>query len=149
MNYALRKANPSDAKRIEELFVHMLRTIYNTNEVKGYEPGYLDKFFYSKKDWICVAEDRGRIISFISIEVYEDEGFIYLDDLVVEKEYRNKGIGTNLILRAEEYAKEIGIREIQFHVLNTNTKAYKLYERLGYTKDILEDSYFRMTKLLN
>ena len=33
---------------------------------------------------------------------------------------------------AEGYAKEIGIQHILFHVEKSNTKAFQLYERLGY-----------------
>ena len=44
MDYVYRKATISDSERIAELFEEMLRTIYHTQEVEGYENGYLDKF---------------------------------------------------------------------------------------------------------
>ena len=49
MEFIYRKAEKSDAKRIAELFEEMLRTIYHTDDVKGYEDGYLDKFFFKRK----------------------------------------------------------------------------------------------------
>ena len=55
MNYSIRKAVPSDEKRIRELFVEMLRSIYHTDEVDEYENGYLDKFFSDGEDVIFVA----------------------------------------------------------------------------------------------
>ena len=45
MKFEYRKAELSDSKRIAELFIEMLRTIYKTNDVDGYENGYLDKYF--------------------------------------------------------------------------------------------------------
>ncbi len=37
-----------------------------------------------------------------------------------------------LIHEAENYAQEIGIQHILFHVEKSNTEAFRLYERLGY-----------------
>ncbi|MCR5147890.1 MAG: GNAT family N-acetyltransferase [Eubacterium sp.] len=37
-----------------------------------------------------------------------------------------------MIYKAEDYAKELGLKDILFHVAKTNTSALRLYERLGY-----------------
>ena len=97
MKFEYRKAELSDSKRIAELFIEMLRTIYNTNDVDGYENGYLDKFFSESEDLIYVAELDKEVVAFLSIEVYKDDGYVYLDDLSVTEKYRDKGIGTKLI----------------------------------------------------
>ena len=146
MDYILRKAKSADAIRIEELFVKMLEAIYHTDDVEGYETGYLDKFFLDKEDWICVAEYENDVVAFLSIEVHKDEDYIYLDDLSVAEGYRKKGIGTKLIHAAEKYAKEIGIAKIVFHVEKTNEAAYRLYSKLGYCKGADEGSRIRMNK---
>ena len=146
MDYVLRKAKPDDTIRIEELFVEMLKTIYHTDDVEGYEPGYLDKFFSDKEDWICVAEYENDVIAFLSIEVHRDEDFVYLDDLSVAEGCRNKGIGTKLIHAAEKYAEEIGLSKIVLHVEKANEDAYRLYSRLGYSVDADEGSRIRMNK---
>lgn len=139
MIWKLRKATEADFDRINELFIEMLQTIYNTEDVKGYSNGDLDRFFENREEWICVAiDEEENIIAFLSIEVHhEDKGFVYLDDLSVTNQYRNKGIGTELIKNAEAYAKDIKIHSIRFHVEKSNVKAFRLYERLGYK--IFED----------
>ncbi len=138
MSWIFEKAEKKDSDRINELFMEMLETIYHTDQVNGYEDGALDRFFDGRDEWICVAVDEGKIIAFLSIEVHhEEEDYIYLDDLSVTAAYRSRGIGTTLIQRAEGYAKEIGIREIYFHVEKSNTDAFRLYQRLGC--DIFED----------
>ena len=96
MKFEYRKAELSDSKRIAELFIEMLRTIYNTNDVDGYENGYLDKFFSESEDLIYVAELDKEVVAFLSIEVYKDDGYVYLDDFSVTEKYRDKGIGTKL-----------------------------------------------------
>ena len=146
MDYVLRKAKSADTIRIEELFVEMLKAIYHTDDVEGYETGHLDKFFLGKEDWICVAEYEHDVVAFLSIEVHRDENYIYLDDFSVAEECRNKGIGTKLIHAAEKYAEEIGITRIVFHVEKVNEDAYRLYSRLGYSEDTYEGSRIRMNK---
>ena len=146
MDYVLRKAEAADTIRIEELFIEMLQAIYHTDDVEGYEAGYLEKFFSDKEDWICVAEYENDVVAFLSIEVYRDEDYIYLDDLSVTEGCRNQGIGTELIHTAEKYAEEIGITKIVFHVEKANEDAYRLYSRLGYSEDADEGSRIRMSK---
>ena len=146
MKYVLRKAISADTIRIEGLFVEMLKAVYHTDDTEGYETGYLDKFFSDKEDWICVAEYENEVVAFLSIEVYRDEDHIYLDDLSVAEDCRNKGIGTALIHAAEKYAAEIGIAKIVLHVEKANEDAYRLYLRLGYIEDADEGSRIRMNK---
>ena len=146
MDYILRKAKSADTTRIEELFIEMLRAIYHTDDVEGYEAGYLNRFFLDKEDWICVAEYENNVIAFLSIEVHRDNDSIYLDDLSVAEKWRNKGIGTKLIHAAEKYAEEIGIAKIVFHVEKENVNAHRLYLRLGYSEATDEGSRIRMNK---
>ena len=132
MAYSIRKAVQEDEQSICELFMEMLRTIYHTEDVQGYEPGYLDRFWKNGEDIILVAE-VDVVIAYLSVEVHREEaGYIYLDDLSVTEEKRGNGIGTSLIHKAEDYAKELGISDILLHVEKTNTSALRLYERLGY-----------------
>ena len=133
MIYTYRKAETKDSDKINQLFIEMMQTIRGTDQVNGYNDGYLDKFFDGRDEWISVAVYDDEIIAFLSIEVHhEDKEYIYLDDLSVTKQHRNNGIGTKLIRNAEEYAKEINIPVVCFHVEKTNTNAFRLYQRLGY-----------------
>lgn len=147
MEWRIRKAVKTDESKIKELFIEMLQTIYSKNTVDGYEEGYLDKFFDGHEDWICVAEVNDSIAAYLSIEVHhEQEHYIYLDDLSVSKTYRNYGIGTELIKTAENFAKEMDISTIVFHVEKSNKSAFRLYERLGYSIMSDEGTRFRMVK---
>ena len=64
----------------------------------------------------------------------EDEakaGEFYIDSLAVSLPYRNQGVGTALIEKAKEMAKEKGIGVVTLAVEPEN-RAKKLYERLGF-----------------
>lgn len=148
MNYSIRIAVPEDERKIRELFIEMLQTIYHTEDVQGYEPGCLDRYWVSGEERIFVAEDE-NVVAYISVEVHHepDMDYIYLDDLSVTKAYRNLGIGSALIREAEIYARKIGIRDIVFHVEKSNTSAFRLYERLGYKVFRDDDSRYLMNKI--
>ncbi|MBR4473080.1 MAG: GNAT family N-acetyltransferase [Oscillospiraceae bacterium] len=109
MGLVVRLAVPEDEERIRELFIEMLQTIYHTENVQGYENGYLDRFWSDNEDRIYVAADSS-IEAFLSVEVYrEPDNYIYLDDCSVTERYRSRGLGTRLIREAEAYAKERGM----------------------------------------
>ena len=148
MNYSTRIAVPEDERKIRELFIEMLQTIYHTEDVQGYEPGCLDRYWVSGEERIFVAEDED-VVAYLSVEVHHepDMDYIYLDDLSVTKAYRNLGIGSALIREAEIYARKIGIRDIVFHVEKSNTSAFRLYERLGYKVFRDDGSRYLMNKI--
>ena len=125
MKYKIRTAVPTDEGKIRELFLEMLRTIYHTDDVKGYGDGDLDRFWSESPDRIYVAED-GQVVAFLSVEVHHDPvDHIYLDDFSVMAAYRNKGIGSALIRTAEAYAERIGSRAVLLHVEKTNAPAMR------------------------
>ncbi len=133
MNYRIRTAVPADEGKIRELFLEMLRTIYHTDDVNGYEDGYLDRFWSETQDRVYVAED-GEVVAFLSVEVHHDPvEHLYLDDFSVTAAYRNKGIGSALVGAAEAYSGRIGSRAVLLHVEKTNKSAMRFYERLGYS----------------
>ena len=133
MKYRIRIAVPEDEQKIRELFIEILQTIYHTEDVQGYEPGCLDRYWINGEEHIFVAEDED-VVAYLSVEVHHesDKDYIYLDDLSVTEKYRSQGIGSALIREAEKYAREIEIPDIVFHVEKSNTEAFRLYERLGY-----------------
>jgi len=145
--WIFRKAVKEDKEKIKDLFLHMLRSIYHKEDVDGYEEGYLDKFFTDSGDWICVVEDKGTVVAYLSMEVHREElNYIYLDDLSVMGEYQSKGIGTRLIGIAEKYARDIDFPMVVLHVEKSNEGAYRLYRRLGYEVEKEEGSRYLMVK---
>jgi len=66
MTYSIRKAVRADEQRICELFIEMLQTIYHTEDVQGYDPGYLDRYWKNIEDIILVAEDE-EVIAYLAV----------------------------------------------------------------------------------
>ncbi|KAG0219863.1 N-alpha-acetyltransferase 30A [Mortierella sp. GBA43] len=55
--------------------------------------------------------------------------------LAVSKEYRNRKIGSTLVLMAIQAMKDAGADEIVLETEYTNTSAIALYQRMGFIKD--------------
>ncbi|AFS79771.1 acetyltransferase, GNAT family [Gottschalkia acidurici 9a] len=64
---------------------------------------------------------------------HSSDSEVHIDPIAVAKEAQGKGIGSKLLDAAFNYAKNIGKRTIVLEVVDTNPRAKKLYERVGFT----------------
>ncbi|MFZ3155355.1 GNAT family N-acetyltransferase [Pseudomonas sp.] len=65
-----------------------------------------------------------------------------LNDLYVSEKVRGKGIGKKLLSKAKEYAIITKAKGISLETARSNIQAQKLYESLGYIKDLDYYSYY-------
>ena len=96
-----------------------------------------DKMYPQLKGLFDVAFGKGW-------DEMEDEakaGEFYIDSLSVSLPYRNQGVGTALIEKAKEMARELGIPVVTLAVEPEN-RAKKLYQKLGF-------SYQRRIEIFN
>lgn len=56
---------------------------------------------------------------------------LHLEDLIVSKACRGKGVGTKLLDEVVKYGKEKGVKRISWEVLDWNEPAIKFYEKKG------------------
>lgn len=56
---------------------------------------------------------------------------LHLEDLIVSKVCRGKGVGTKLLDEVVKYGKEKGVKRISWEVLDWNESAIKFYEKKG------------------
>ncbi|AFQ25111.1 GNAT family N-acetyltransferase [Bacillus thuringiensis] len=89
----------------------------------------------------------------ITLEKEAELDEYYIDTLSVSSAHGGKGIGSKLIEAAEIYATEKGHEKIALLVNLENTRAYSLYEKLGYKKDeivmLVGEPYAHLVKTLN
>lgn len=62
-----------------------------------------------------------------------DKNIIHIGRVAIDKDYRGKGIGRDLIIGCENTAKEILKREVTIE-LSAQIQAEKFYESLGYNR---------------
>ncbi|WP_072316551.1 GNAT family N-acetyltransferase [Sinomicrobium oceani] len=56
---------------------------------------------------------------------------LHLEDLVVSEKYRGKGLGKALLSEVVRYGKKLGVRRVNWEVLDWNEPAIKFYEQHG------------------
>jgi len=85
---------------------------------------------------VAVEEDKvvGLLISEMSIKMHRAKKCSFIDDLIVNKDYRNKGIGKLLLENAIKYAKDNDCEVIELTSILSNEKAHRFYENNGFKK---------------
>lgn len=130
---SVRRATKEDCARMMEL-VHELAVYERApHEVTVTHEHFIESGFGDKPVWWAfVAEANGLIVGFalyyIRYSTWKGSR-MYLEDLLVTEEYRRKGIGTLLINRLIEEAKEKNLHGISWQVLEWNEPAIKFYEK--------------------
>ena len=59
----------------------------------------------------------------------------YLEGVFIEKEYRNKGYGKELVSACEKWAKDMGCREFASDCELTNTDSLKFHLSMGFAEE--------------
>lgn len=77
-----------------------------------------------------LAEENGKILGYLGMKPVLDEG--YISNVAVTSGARGKGIGSCLLKKLDEYAKEHEIKTISLEVRPSNAPAIALYEKFGY-----------------
>ena len=78
---------------------------------------------------------------------------IYVSRMIVKQEYRNRGIGSEILTFLIEKAKEMGYSEMTIGVDKDNENALYLYKKSGFTEVLFDGAdengeYFKLMKIL-
>lgn len=113
-----------------------------TNEFNiDYWNEWLDKQDYEvlkvTPNILVSCEENDKLIGICAIKFIDNKA--YLNSFYVLKEYRNKGIGTELYNRCENYAKDNNYERIDIKVDPHFKDAIKFYEQRRYIFDKYDD----------
>ncbi|PYQ69279.1 MAG: hypothetical protein DMG04_28985 [Acidobacteria bacterium] len=91
---------------------------------------------------ILIAEDSGgKPLGFAHVcgeaDYYTRRGCRHIADLVISPEARGCGVGERLITASEEWARAQGYSLFTLNVFLENTQARSLYERTGFSAEIV------------
>lgn len=91
-----------------------------------------------------LAKDKGKILGFSILHMFEDEGEIF--NVAVRQECRNQKIGTALIKNALYFAKKQRLSRVFLEVRESNAPARKLYENCGFKSLGIRKNYYDYPK---
>ena len=96
------------------------------------------------KSGIIVAEDEGSIIGLaffnLGISIRIGGPYLWLNDLFVHEEHRNRGIARKLLLHLIYWAEKDGIKSIELETGINNSVTKHLYNSLDF-HDIISKRY--------
>jgi ribosomal protein S18 acetylase RimI-like enzyme len=112
---------------------------------------YYEDFGTGKADHCIVADDDGRVVGAAWTRIMNDYGHVDDDTpsfaISLYKEYRGKGIGTELMRQMQKLLKEKGFKKASLAVQKANY-AVKMYEKVGFkTVDENAEEYIMVCEL--
>jgi ribosomal protein S18 acetylase RimI-like enzyme len=102
-------------------------------ESHGYPVGIVLSYAITEVPTDNPSDLPAPIAPFVALEK-QSENTWFINALAVFAEGRNQGIGTRLLAAAEDQARAHGFEKMSIQVYAQNTRAVRLYERLGYER---------------
>lgn len=99
----------------------------------------IDKFIKRNPDTCFVAEIENKIVGVIIVGNDGRRGYIY--HTAVNPQYRNQGIGRQLVNTAMQALKQCGINKAALVVFDRNENGNAFWQKLGFT--VREDLIYR------
>ena len=96
---------------------------------------YIERFGTSKDDFALVAEIERKIVGAVWVRIMNDYG--HIDDetpslaISLHKEYRGKGLGTNMMKEMLSLLKTHGYKRVSLSVQKANYAA-EMYRKIGF-----------------
>lgn len=131
-NITIRIARESDAEGIESVIQQWCRTDRRRERVQTIR-AVLQKDGHE----LIVAELEGKIVGALHLVVHPDvmfaDQYSHIVFLLVDRDRRRKGLGSKLVEKAMERAKQQGAAEI--HVDTMEKEAEQLFRKQGFRDD--------------
>jgi ribosomal protein S18 acetylase RimI-like enzyme len=150
MDYIIRSATRDDYDgvgavfaEVEQLHRMALPYIFRAPAGPALNREYFESMVADQDAAWLLAEHDGEIIGFVKVQVLQapdrpillPRRYAQVDNLAVRADYRRSGVGRALMERAERWAAERGLREVELNVWEFNQGAIAFYEQLGYVAE--------------
>ena len=135
MDITIRKAKKEDMSRVHELIMELAVYEKLPQEVELNQNDLVNDAFGENPLFHCfVAEVNSKVegmaIIYNRYSTWKGKT-VHLEDLIVTKNMRNKGIGALLLDKVILFGKQMNVKRISWEVIDWNKKAIKFYERKG------------------
>ena len=152
--YIIREAVPDDAEKmisyLNQVGGESDNLLIGENEFTVPIEGVKRKLAMSKdseNSIVLIALENDQIIARAELEGYYPARIRHRAkfSISVKKEYWNQGIGTEMIKRIFEQAKNLKIRIIELEVIADNERGINLYHKMGFADIGIYKDYFFVT----
>ena len=126
--------------QVEHLHRAALPQIFRAPDGPTLNRDYFEAILADEQAAWLVAEKESELLGFVTVRVVQaperpillPRVYAQVDNLAVRVQYRRLGIGQALLQRAERWAAERHLSEIELNVWEFNQAAVAFYEKLGY-----------------
>lgn len=130
----IRRITLNDLDRVFEL----LNKLYeNKLKYEKFKEIYKVKLNDENSYYIVAIEENkivGILTSELQVKLHRSKKQCFIEDLIVDENYRNKGIGKALLQNAVEYAKNNDCEVIELTCYINNENAHRFYENNSFIK---------------
>lgn len=135
MNYAIRKATKNDMPQVLHLIKELASFEKEANAVEVTVEDLQADGFGNNPEFQCFVADANNKIEGIAL-VYNRYStwkgkVLHLEDLIVSEQMRGSGLGTALLDEVIKYGYDLGVKRINWEVLDWNEPAIAFYEKKG------------------
>jgi ribosomal protein S18 acetylase RimI-like enzyme len=144
-DFTIRPGRREDAAEAARLWMQSAEEHTSHDRVYETSPGaektmrrFLADVANNSHSFLFVAVVRDRTVGFISGELRQGsptflpKTWASVDDVFIEPEYRNRGMGRALLQSVQAWAQERGADGISLQVAAANARGRKFYEDLGF-----------------
>ena len=144
----IRELEKGDIKEVSTLLLDMWLMHAENNGLVSKEKlkrcnieSYLLESIKSQNQLFLIAENKGGVIATIRAEIKNNPSFynkkkqLFLDDLIVKKGFRGKGLASRLIKESTEFAKSNNVGLVTCKIYEFNQPSQGLAKKLGLKKD--------------
>ena len=134
-----------DSKLVLSLGAKNQRIEYTAREIPSYEKNYSEDIYKEdQENDLDYSEyvnnpDKINYLAFMNHQIIgmiivkrNWNGFAYVEDIKVDKQFRQLGVGRKLIERAKDWAQVCEMPGIMLETQSNNVRACKFYENCGF-----------------
>jgi ribosomal protein S18 acetylase RimI-like enzyme len=122
-------------------FKELFRIMNNVPELRhiskgeNYNKSWVEDMIKNKARYDCfVAEDKGKIVGFLTAELWKYDKYSFILDVYVKPEHRKNGVASALMKEHEKICKKAGIKTLLVSVLTNNAKMQKFLAKRKFEK---------------
>ncbi len=98
---------------------------------------------WTKRDLLLLAEEDEIVRGYISVRLGLAPASAWVDDLAVDRIFRRNGIGSALVLAAQDWCGKKGIHRLTLEMQPKNYPAIQFAYKLGFEFSGYNDQYYR------
>lgn len=149
MTVSVRLAEPSDRDVLLDLIAayHAFEQIPHDSTATAQAIAPLLDHTDAGRVWL--VEEAGQTVGYValcfgySIEFGGRDAFV--DEMYLREDARGRGLGKSALDKVADEARGLGVKALHLEVARDNTRAQRLYDRLGF---VLRDRYVLMSRTL-